>query len=276
MERIGTVRESPLILGMAAGFALLGWSVAAYLGFRKTAISDSSAPVSSLPRTMPDRPAARGGESSRSLMESPAAEKRPVLFLGGTPYPHDVPGSASGSGPDEPPVEALSEEISPGSADYKQLRALTTEALDAYSSFKARVLSGRLDGLINSLLDNGQPISPAKAKRLAAELDKDIRRTKEVFERLDRGPKIRPGHFKVTMRDQREFSTRAADGAKEQAGTGETVTVTFHLVGSEPVTNAFTFLSEQVGRNPTISDKRTLIVSMRKENGKWYWLPFGW
>jgi hypothetical protein len=160
----------------------------------------------------------------------------------------------------------------PTPEDREYLRRTIDEALKAYEEIKAAVVGGDGSEAAARLLDNGKLIDPRKLVQLRAEFVKDAAREKEVFHAMAKYT-IEPTNFEVTRTtvfDLRRYDAKADIDATKQEGDA---TVTFRLGGSVDVGDQF--LRQQKG-NLTVADDGTLIVVMKKIDGKWYWNPFGW
>ena len=273
MKNRGTMRWGLLAFSAAIVLALAGWGLAFYVLGRQHAPPSASRPKPPGPLERPLSVTIQAPEK-KPTAEHPGKQgdrNAPMALLGGNPQPNVILAPES---PTEPLLSAR-EHIPAASPEYKRLRKLITEALEAYESIKSDVLAGRTDTLVNRLLDNGEPIPQKKAEQLDAEFQSDIGRIKEVFKRLDQHPQIWQGNFTVKMNEAREFITRG--GKRPDESATEVVAVSFHLMGSTPVAQAFPFLAKQAqaGWNPTVVSWG-LVVVLKRIDGAWYWQPFGW
>jgi len=151
------------------------------------------------------------------------------------------------------------------------VRAMVKQAVAAYESLKASILSGKPGETSSRLLDDGEPLEAGRLERLRAEYEKDLGREAEIFKVLDER-QSKPVDFAV----RRETLYRAAEMPTDERAVAtktETIGVTFRLSHSAEVGNVL--LRRQKG-SLTVAKDGTLIVVMKKINGKWYWNPFGW
>jgi len=148
----------------------------------------------------------------------------------------------------------------------------TKEARDAFEKLKSDLVRGEIEGLVPNLLDNGRVIDEEKAKRVAAELSRDLQREQQVFESLAE-IETEPGDYKVSRDASYEFPSVGKEGMPVGVTKKEAVTVTFKLTGSAEVGRVF---FRRNRGSLTVAGDGTLIVVMKKIDGKWYWNPFGW
>ena len=101
---------------------------------------------------------------------------------------------------------------------------------------------------------------------------RDLQREQQVFESLT-GVEPEPGDYKVSRDAFYEFPSIDEEGTPVGVSKKETVTVTFRLKGSAEVGRV---LFPRNRGSLTVARDGTLIVVMKKIDGKWYWNPFGW
>ena len=152
------------------------------------------------------------------------------------------------------------------------IRETTREADDEFEKMKSAVIKGDYDALLNHLLDDGRIIDEKRLKRSWPEYEKDLARERQLFNLLaDSEPSLRD--YKVEKVSSYEFPSLDEEGAPVGATKVEPVSVSWRLEGSGEVGNVF--FRRQKG-SLTVARDGSLIVVMKKIDGRWYWNPFGW
>jgi len=159
-----------------------------------------------------------------------------------------------------------------GEPEQVFIKQVTRDARDAFEKLKSDLVRGEIEGLVPNLLDNGRVIDEEKAKRVAAELSRDLQREQQVFESLAE-IETEPGDYKVSRDASYEFPSVGKEGMPIGVTKKEAVTVTFKVTGSAEVGRVF---FQRNRGSLTVAGDGTLIVVMKKIDGKWYWNPFGW
>ncbi|NQT51702.1 hypothetical protein HQ576_06620 [bacterium] len=152
------------------------------------------------------------------------------------------------------------------------LRAAVAEALAAYEKARSGLLEGGIEAVKGRLLDNAKILDDEKLKRIGAELDADVRREQAALQALAER-KTTPVSFQVERRVTYGLPTVPEAEGKLAASRAEEVTVTWRLSGSAEVGRV---LFPRLRGRLTIAQDGTLIVYMKKIDGRWYWNPFGW
>ena len=143
------------------------------------------------------------------------------------------------------------------------LGQLKKEALDAYTHIADSFLNDRYEELAKTLADNGKPLLPlakltetavtTKAAKLKA-MTRDMEVTKNI------------------LRDVQGKSLSYGDAEGETLSDG-TIIVKIPCLGSNETKSRH--LPQQQGSRTVDSEDR-LIIYMIKQDGHWYWNPFGW
>jgi hypothetical protein len=154
------------------------------------------------------------------------------------------------------------------------IRAAIKEAKEAYRDFVAAIQQGHDEKILATLLDDGRPIKPNSSQSARDRLVKDLAGQKEVFDAL-RLYKVEDRDVKVKIVTIYEMPRPPADDEPLSSG-GEEITITWRLAGSGEVGSTDPRLSQQKGAFLTVASDGTLIVVMKRIQGKWYWNPFGW
>jgi hypothetical protein len=132
--------------------------------------------------------------------------------------------------------------------------ALAKEAAAAYREIAAKVVAGDFAGAMERVLDNGELL---KATANRAEVTKDLEK-EQTFLTSEAVKGAKPGESKVQRRE---------------VNGKEVITVTWRLAGTAEYA---TSVLPRGGRTPTLAEDGTLVVYMKKIEGKWMWNPFGW
>ena len=151
------------------------------------------------------------------------------------------------------------------------VRDVVGEAHAAFEAMRSAILGGNHEAMRDRLLDNGEIPDAKKYERLWPEYLKDIRLEQSVFEALaeiDAGACDYRVERHVTYRSP---SVPAQGGAPVAAIRCEEMRVAFTLRNTAEIAQRFRLSSEY-----TLAADGSLVVLMRKINGKWYWNPFGW
>jgi len=157
-------------------------------------------------------------------------------------------------------------------AEQAFIKQAAKEARDAIEELKSGLVKGDHEEVLPSLLDNGRVIDPKKVERLADEFARDLQRQQQVFESLA-DIKTEPRDYKVSRDASYEFPSMDEEGKPVGVSKKETISVTFRLEGSNEIGNV---LFRRQRGSLTIARDGTLIVVMKKIDGKWHWNPFGW
>ncbi len=152
------------------------------------------------------------------------------------------------------------------------IRDVSKEAHDEFEKTKSAVIKGDYDALLNHLLDDGRIIDEKRLKRSWPEYEKDLAREQQLFKLLD-DSEPSPRDYKVGEVSSYEFPSLDEEGAPVGATKVEPVSVSWRLEGSGEVGNVF--FRRQKG-SLTVARDGSLIVVMKKIDGRWYWNPFGW
>jgi len=162
----------------------------------------------------------------------------------------------------------------PGDAELSLVAGTLRDARDEFERTRSQVLKGDFAGLASRLLDNGRVVDPQKAEREKDEFRKALEHERQVFKALDEAT-TEPGDFRVAQETLYRFPSLDGEGRPEGVSKEETVTVTFRLAGSGEVGRVH--FPRRPGRGvTTVAEDGTLIVVMKKLDGRWYWNPFGW
>jgi hypothetical protein len=156
--------------------------------------------------------------------------------------------------------------------EVKFIREITAEAHTEFLKFKADLFAKPLDELAGRVMDNGK-IDVDRVRRKWDELRNDLLQEKMFFNSM-RDFKLTPADFTVERQAVYQCPT-PADAEKNSAALAKTesVLVKFKLPESAGLGDV---LLPRRANNLTVAADGTFIVVMRKENGRWYWNPFGW
>ena len=160
-------------------------------------------------------------------------------------------------------------------AEHEFARTVIDEALREYEAITQYVERGEMRTASERLLDDGERIDARKITRLHQEFEKELAREAEILKRLDdiriSGLKVQPTEFEIVR--QETYLLPWQESPIESVTKSREITVTFRLGGS---TELGTGYFPRRGHSLTVAKDGTLIVVMKKINGKWYWNPFGW
>jgi hypothetical protein len=132
--------------------------------------------------------------------------------------------------------------------------ALAKEATAAYREIAAKVAAGDIAGAMERVLDNGELLKPTANR---AEATKDLEK-EQTFLTSEAVKGAKAGESKVQRRE---------------VNGKEVITVTWRLEGTAEYAKS---VLPRGGRTPTLAEDGTLVVYMKKIEGKWMWNPFGW
>jgi hypothetical protein len=197
-----------------------------------------------------------GHRDQKAASPQTLAQSAPQTFLSG--------GSDGASGPQK--KGRLSE------AEQTFIEQVTRQARGEFEKIESDLVKGELDGLASRLLDDGRVVDPAKAERERSEFTQAMEHERQVFRALE-AVKTGRGDFTVARDVTYEFSSVDAQGKPQAASKKETVTVTFRLLGSAEVGRRL--LAGRRG-SLTVAEDGTLVVVMKRIDGRWHWNPFGW
>ena len=194
--------------------------------------------------------------------------KKPGNSIQSLPISAKEQGANAGSPPlpDTPPRPGV---LNDAEAVFKRI---AKEARHEYEKLKSGVVQGDFEALVPNLLDNGRVVDQAEAKRLWAEFSRGLQHEQQVFESLA-DVKTVPSDYKVDRAVSYQFPSLDKEGHAVGATKTEGITVSFRLDGSSEVG---TVLFRRLRGSATVAEDGTLIVVMKKIEGKWYWNPFGW
>jgi len=159
--------------------------------------------------------------------------------------------------------------------DAAWLRKIVDEAQTSFKAIADGLFAGaRPEEVARSLLDNGKPLDMKKIKRLRGEIEKEMGRQKDLLDALNKREIVQQDFVvrRVATYTFPKFGQKEIGAARKT----EEITVTFSLVGSRAIVNGDPVLARLRGGSPTVARDGTLIVLMKKIDGKWYWNPFGW
>ena len=151
------------------------------------------------------------------------------------------------------------------------LATTVTEALAAFATMQESIVTGQMDTLKNNVLDDGEIPEAGRIERLWNEMQRDLKREEVVFAALAEHTSV-PAAFAVQRIATYTFAGVPIDGPIKATKT-EAISVTAKMTNSAEIGNA---LFKQRRNNLTVDKDGTLLLVMKKIDGKWYWNPFGW
>lgn len=156
--------------------------------------------------------------------------------------------------------------------DAAWLRKTVDEAQAAFDVIAERILTApNSTEVAERLLDNEKPIDKRRLQSRASEFARDLAKEAKIL-RLVRQGKTSAADFKV-KRHLFFRIPRMADKEQLAGEQAEEITVRYKLTGTSEIGRGQ--LPHNVGTQ-TVGQDGSLIVVMKKINGKWYWNPFGW
>lgn len=157
------------------------------------------------------------------------------------------------------------------SDETEEVVDLANEAITQYKEIKAQISAGEFEEVAGRLLDNGEPLKDDKAGK-SPELRQGMAMEQRIFKSLDQ-VQTTPADFEIERNIQYTFSSFEEKGVSQDVRMHEVVTFMFELQGSAEAERK---LFEKHHGSLTVANDGTLIVVMKKIDGKWYWNPFGW
>jgi hypothetical protein len=146
------------------------------------------------------------------------------------------------------------------------LAPLKSQALNAFNRILDDFLNDRFDQLVLSLADNGKPIVPVGKQN-----KKTIARAMEKLKRDLNGGDLQKTKALVNDLKPRTAVHGEPEGEVRLDGT---IVIRIPCVGSESVKNKH--IPRHDNTKHTIDDQGRVNIYMLKQDGHWYWNPFGW
>jgi len=164
----------------------------------------------------------------------------------------------------------------PSSLDDEEaafIRSVLKEAEAELARIRHEVANEKFDALKGRLLERGEIISAKDYAQLWPEYRSDLRVAQPAFKALgqlrSRGRDYTVQHLFVY-----EFPAKPSGAGEKIPGTKrEEVSVSFALNDSAEIGRV---LFPQARGSLTVAKDGTLVVFMKRVDGKWYWQPFGW
>jgi len=156
--------------------------------------------------------------------------------------------------------------------DARYLLQTLREALAQYRTFTDMLIGGDAPRLAGHILDDGQTVPATRIKAQRAEFLRALGQQRDIAEAVNHLD-ARSSGFKVERRTAYRVGELDLDAQRVTAEQVGEVMVTFRLLGTAALGKAH-FADQKGGL--TVAKDGTLIVVMKKINGKWYWNPFGW
>jgi len=157
--------------------------------------------------------------------------------------------------------------------DAAFIKAAVRQAHAEFEKAKSDITKGNFKVLAGRLLDDGKMIDEKKLKHVWPELETDMAREQQVFESLAEREST-PVDYRVhRIVSYQAASISTAQDAEIHVSKAEEISVSFRLSGTTEIGNV---LFRRQRGSLTIAADGSLIVFMKKINGRWYWNPFGW
>jgi hypothetical protein len=157
--------------------------------------------------------------------------------------------------------------------DVACVKRAVAEAREAFTALGKLVIDERWKDLAGHLMDDGKVMTEERLRSRRKEIETDLARGKPIIEAVGKLGQWTATNCQVTEAKTYRCQSIDARGEPADLSTSSDVTVVFHISGSAEVGR--TLLPDNRGSR-TVADDGTLIVLMRKTDGKWYWNPFGW
>ncbi len=152
--------------------------------------------------------------------------------------------------------------------DRAEAAALAKDAMAAFANIKTHVVDGDFASLKSLVLFQDKPIIP----QLATSPDVwGMAMEKFKWQQLILASDAAKNALISALRIEHQKIYQLDFQNMERASAGEVITVSWKLVGT------LNQAKDQIrSGTPTRADDGNLIVVMKKIDGQWYWVPFGW